>query len=131
MHRILIVDDNPTFRSMLKEILVARFPSTTIEQEPDGTDLISRIDVFHPDIVFMDIRLPGENGLGLTRKIKVNHPEITVIILTGYDFPEYRHAATQSKADYFITKDSSTQDFLALVESILTQKQSDHQKRPS
>jgi DNA-binding NarL/FixJ family response regulator len=122
MCRTLIVEDNATFRQMLKEILYARFPTMTIEEEPDGCDLFPKIDTFHPRIVFMDIRLPGENGLELTRKIKMNYPDITVVILTSYDLPEYRQAARQSKADHFVTKDSPTQDFLALVESILLAK---------
>jgi DNA-binding NarL/FixJ family response regulator len=124
MHKTLIVEDNATFRQMLKEILVTRFPNMEIAEEPDGGELFSKIDALHPNIVFMDIRLPGENGLELAKKIKVNHPEIIVIILTSYDLPEYRQAARLSKADHFVTKDSPTQDFLALVESILLTKNS-------
>lgn len=122
MCRTLIVEDNATFRQMLKEILYTRFPAMTIEEEPDGSDLFPKIDTFHPRIVFMDIRLPGENGLELARKIKMNYPDITVVILTSYDLPEYRQAARHSKADHFVTKDSPTHDFLALVESILLAK---------
>jgi DNA-binding NarL/FixJ family response regulator len=124
MHKTLIVEDNATFRQMLKEILVTRFPDMEIAEEPDGSELFSKIDALHPNIVFMDIRLPGENGLELAKKIKVNHPEIIVIILTSYDLPEYRQDARLSKADHFVTKDSPTQDFLALVESILLTKNS-------
>jgi DNA-binding NarL/FixJ family response regulator len=118
MFKTLIVEDSSTFRRMLKEILQARFPTIEIAQEPDGSELFSKLDAFHPDIVFMDIRLPGENGLELTQKIKMNYPDIIVVILTSYDLPEYRQAALQSKADHFVTKDSPTQNFLALVESL-------------
>ena len=89
-----------------------------IEEEPDGRELFSKLDTFHPDIVFMDIRLPGENGIELTKKIKTDYPDIIVVILTSYDLPEYRQAALQSKADHFVTKDSPTQIFLSLVESL-------------
>jgi len=119
MGKILIVEDNTVFRQMLKEILYARFPRITIREEPDGHQLLPTVDAFRPNIIFMDIRLPGENGLELAQKIKKSYPEIVVVILTSYDLPEYRQAATQSKADHFVTKDSPTQDFLALVESIL------------
>ena len=122
MCKTLIVEDNPTFRQMLKEILYSRFPTMDIAEEPDGSELFSKIETFHPSIIFMDIRLPGENGLVLTQKIKMNYPDVTVIILTSYDLPEYRQAARQNKADHFVTKDSPTQDFLALVESILLAK---------
>jgi two-component system, NarL family, response regulator DegU len=119
MSKTLIVEDNATFRQMLKEILVTRFPAMEIAEEPDGNELFGKIDAFHPSIIFMDIRLPGENGLELAKKVKMNYPEIIVIILTSYDLPEYRQAARLSKADHFVTKDAPTQDFLALVESIL------------
>jgi DNA-binding NarL/FixJ family response regulator len=118
MCNALIVEDNATFRQMIKEVLQIRFPTMKIEEEPDGSGLFSKMDAFHPDIVFMDIRLPGENGLELTKKIKMIHPDVTVVILTSYDLPEYRQAALQSKADHFVSKDSKTSDFVALVESI-------------
>ena len=118
MCKTLIVEDNAIFREMIKDVLHSRFPAMKIEEEPDASELFSKMDAFHPDIVFMDIRLPGENGLELTKKIKMNYPDIIVVILTGYDLPEYRQAALQSKADYFITKDSPTQTFLALVETL-------------
>jgi DNA-binding NarL/FixJ family response regulator len=118
MCKTLIVEDSAAFREMIKEILHSRFPEMKIEEEPDGSELFSKMDAFHPDIVFMDIRLPGENGLELTKKIKIMYPDVTVVMLTSYDLPEYRQAARQSKADYFVSKDSQTSDLLGLVESI-------------
>ena len=111
MCKTLIVEDNVTFRQMLKESLRFRFPTMEIEEEPDGRHLFNKIDSFHPKIVFMDIRLPGENGLELTKKIKKNYPDIIIVILTSYDLPEYRQAARESMADYFVPKGSSIQHF--------------------
>jgi DNA-binding NarL/FixJ family response regulator len=64
----------------------------------------------------MDLRLPGENGLELTKKIKAQYPGIIIVILTNYDLPEYREAAYQCGADHFVSKDS----FLSIIGSILT-----------
>ena len=55
MCKTLIVEDNVTFRQMLKESLCSRFPTMEIEEEPDGRDLYNKIDSFRPKIVFMDI----------------------------------------------------------------------------
>jgi len=67
----------------------------------------------------MDIRLPGENGLEVTKKIKMRHPDVKVIILTGHDLPEYREASLRY-ADYFFSKDSSTtESILRIVRSVL------------
>ena len=85
----------------------------------DGREALLQVETLHPNLIFMDIRLPGENGIQLTQKIKARYPNITVIILTGYDLAEYREASFQY-ADYFFSKDSvATQNILTLVESIL------------
>jgi DNA-binding NarL/FixJ family response regulator len=57
----------------------------------------------------MDIRVPGETGLGLTKKIKAIYPDVTIFILTSYDTPECREAASRCGADRFIAKDSLNQ----------------------
>ncbi len=120
MCKTLIVEDNPSFRQLLKGILDSRFPSMEIFEDPDGKEVLQKVDSLRPDLIFMDIQLPGENGLQLAKKIKGIDPNVTIIILTSYDIPEYREAAFQSGANHFITKNSSTREFLALVESILS-----------
>jgi DNA-binding NarL/FixJ family response regulator len=121
MKRILIVEDSTIFRTLLKETLHSRFPSMEIFEAADGGEAMQKINGHPPDIVFMDIRLPGENGLDLTAKIKAKYPDVVVIILTSYDTPEYREAAVQAKTNYFLSKGSSSKEgILTLVESILT-----------
>ena len=103
--KTLIVEDNVSFRQTLWEILSARFPSMSIEEAGDGAEALQKADLFAPDLVFMDIKLPGENGLQLTRKIKAKYPEVVVIVLTSYDFPEYREEAFHNGADRYFVKD--------------------------
>ena len=104
--RTLIVEDNETFRKTFREVLCKKFPSMVVEEAMDGVEATKKVETFMPDLVFMDIRLPGETGLELTKKIKVSHPEIHIIILTDYNLPEYRKAAFDSGADDFIVKGS-------------------------
>ena len=118
--RILIVDDSALFRQTLKEILHVRFASIDIDEATDGEEAKQKIKTSPPDLIFMDINLPGENGLVLTQKIKVRYPNIIITLLTGWDLPEYREASIQSKADYLFFKASATQEkMFALVESVL------------
>ncbi len=118
--RTLIVEDNPLFRQTIADIIATQFPSIVLEEAADGKTALEKIEDAAPDLVFMDIKLPGENGLHLTEHIKRKHPEIVVAVLTSYDWPEYREAAYKFGANYFIMKGSSTnQEIVELIESVL------------
>lgn len=119
MLKILIVEDNTIYRQIIKDNLYLDVPSIIIEEAADGIEAMKKIDDFLPHLIFMDIKLPGENGLELTRKIKISHPHIAVIVLTSYDLPEYRQAALDYGASAFITKDSfSIEAVQSLLESM-------------
>ena len=121
MLKTLIVDDSATFRKTFKEALCELFPFMLIKEAPDATKALRKIKAFLPDLIFMDIRLPGESGLELTRRIKASHPEIAVIILTAYDLLEYREAAYNGGADAFIPKSSlNLTDIAALIKSVFS-----------
>ncbi len=104
--RILIVEDNGLFRQTLRESLQMSFPGVVIDEVKNGVEALQRVKAFFPDLILMDIRLPGESGLGLTRKIKTVYPDIIIFILTSYDTPECREAAFRYGADHFIAKES-------------------------
>ncbi len=117
--RVLIVEDSTLFRQLFKKTLLDRFQSVEIYEASNGEEALLQVETLRPDLIFMDIRLPGENGLRLTQRIKARYPSIIVVILTGYDLPEYQEAASQH-ADYFFAKDSSTmENIFTLVESVL------------
>ncbi len=117
--KTLIVEDNVSFRQYFKENLQIRFPSMVIEEVGDGNEVLPKVEVLCPALIFMDIRLPGENGLQLTKKIKKSHSDIKIVILTSYDLPEYREAAFQYGANSFMTKDSlNWGEIDALIKSI-------------
>ncbi len=123
MFRTMLVEDNSSFRQLIKNDLQSQFPSMNITEAGDGVEAFQKIDVHSPNLIFMDIKLPGENGLELTRKIKADHSDIIVIILTSYDLPEYQEAAMSCKANYFLSKGSiGTGEISKLVKSILLEK---------
>ena len=123
MFKALLVEDSSSFRLLLKNSLQDLFPSMEIIEAADGVEAFQRIDGNTPDLIFMDVRLPGENGLELTRRIKADNPNITIIILTSYDLPEYREEAIRCKADHFFSKDAlRTEEIFTLVKSILLTK---------
>ena len=119
--KIILVEDDDNFRLMLKKLIQGRFPHTAIEEAREGNEAMEKIAALDPDLIFMDIRLPKENGLVLTKKIKELYPQAQVIILTGFDLPEYREAALESGASFFASKqNSSAKDILDFVNMALS-----------
>ena len=106
--KILLVEDNVSFRRVLRQGLDEFFPCVIIGEAGDGEEALRKIETLLPSLIFMDIDLPGEDGLELTRKIKATHPETPIIILTSYDLPEYRQLAYERGANNFLVKGSST-----------------------
>jgi DNA-binding NarL/FixJ family response regulator len=119
----MLVEDNTSFRQVVKNNLQDQFPSMDIIEAADGVEAFQKIDSHPPNLILMDITLPGENGLELTRKIKADYPGVTIIILTSHDSPEYREAAIRCRANYFLSKGSiATDEILELVRSIILGK---------
>jgi DNA-binding NarL/FixJ family response regulator len=86
MFKILIVEDHLIFRQLLRYILKELFPSMVIKEAAKGVKAMRKVDSLCPDLIFMDIRLPRENGLELTRRIKIKYPDLRIAILTSADF---------------------------------------------
>jgi DNA-binding NarL/FixJ family response regulator len=123
MFKTMLIEDNSPFRSVFKEGLKSRFPSMTITEAVNSEEALTEIGALSPHLIFMDIRLPGENGLELTRRIKTDHPEIIIIIFTSHNIPEYLEAAARYKDDYFLSKSSvATEEIFKLVKIILLEK---------
>ncbi len=119
MLRVLIVEDNHSFREIFRSELYDHFPSIAIEVAESGEEALQKIGRASFHLTFVDIRLPGMNGLQLTQKCKKDFPKTYIAILTSYDLPEYREAALRYGADRFFVKSSLKWDEVAaFVESI-------------
>ena len=114
------VEDSPDFRQEISWILRANFPSIDIIEAGDGEEVWRKIDGFHPNLVLMDLKLPGVDGLRLTKEIKARYSNLTVVILSSHDLPEYRLAALAYGASSYIAKGSgSIDELLTLIKDSL------------
>jgi two-component system NarL family response regulator len=104
--RILIVEDNSLFRLYFGQFLRILWPDILIDEACDGYHVTELVEKLNPGIIFMDIDLPGANGIVLTKKIKSTHPQIPVVIVTSHDQPEYFEAAKAAGADHYFQKDA-------------------------
>ncbi len=121
MFKILIIDPNDPFRQSLKKVLMHRFPFLDIQEASDVIDGMDKVNTYDPNLIFLEIHLPAQSGLDLARRIKSDHPDIVIVILTGYDLPEYQTAAEESGVEHLVPKDDWTgEDMIALVQSIIT-----------
>jgi DNA-binding NarL/FixJ family response regulator len=123
---VLLVEDSSTFRKSLKEMLALRFPGIEIGEASDCDEALQKLEETNPDLIFVDIALPGRNGLELTKIIKETDSGAEVVILTSNDIPEYRTAALSSGASHFFTKGNTGSDERAnLVRSVFRQRGKD------
>jgi DNA-binding NarL/FixJ family response regulator len=123
MFSVLVIENNEFFRKSFAGMLKSHIPALTIEETGDGSEAIEKIDSNVPDIIFLDIRLPGKNGLELTKEIKTRYPETKIGIFSNLDLPEYRMSVSRCGADYFLNKSSlSCTEIVALIEDLVVSK---------
>jgi len=120
----LLVEDNELFRSALAKVIEDHFPEIRIEQAANGFEAMRQVRDHEPDIIFMDLNLPGESGMKLTEAIKARPRDTAIVILTSYDLAEYRQAAFRSGADCFISKSSATcmEEVLARIQGAFARR---------
>jgi DNA-binding NarL/FixJ family response regulator len=123
--RVLIADDQQLVRAGLRMILEAQPEITVIAQAADGEEAVRLTRRHRPDVVLMDIRMPGMDGIEATRRI-VEPPAASsagspprVVILTTFDLDEYVYAALQVGACGFLLKDVSPERLVAAVRTVV------------
>jgi len=115
---LLIVDDNEMFRNIFRSSLMQHLDTIDIREAGSAERALAEILDAPPFLIFVDIQLPKENGLQLTRKIKHLYPKTIVIVCTTFDSNEYRKAAYRAGADYFVSKSAiEVKELIKLIES--------------
>lgn len=121
MLKILIIDPNLPFQQSLQKFLVKHFSYIDVEVAADGDEGLEKLEASRPDLILLEIHLPDRSGLKLARRIKSEHPEVIIALLTSYDLPEYQTAAKECGIEYVVPKDDCTgDDIVALVRSMVS-----------
>jgi DNA-binding NarL/FixJ family response regulator len=116
--RILLVDDQPLLRTGFKLILEAEHDLTIVGEAGDGAAAVEATRTLMPDVVLMDIRMPGMDGIEATRRIVRDHAaphDPRVLILTTFDLDEYVIEAVRAGASGFLLKDAPPEDLIAAI----------------
>ncbi len=113
--RVLLADDQPLVRAGLR-VLMADTPDLVVVGEAaDGDQAVARVDALRPDVVVMDVRMPGVDGIEATHRITAAHPAVRVLMLTTFDDDAYVHGSLRAGASGFVVKDMALEDILAAV----------------
>ena len=110
--RVLIVDDQPPFREAVKVVfeLLDRFD--VIGEAGSGEEALSLVTELHPDLVVMDINLPGMNGVDATREVTTAHPDIVVVLVSTYEANALPRGAASCGALAYIHKEQFDPDLV-------------------
>ena len=115
MVRVLICDDQAVVCEGLRAILSASKQVEVVGVAYDGEQGVTLADELHPDVVMMDLKMPGMNGIRATREIHQRHPEIKVLVLTTYDFDDWVLEAMRSGAAGYLLKDSPRETLISAI----------------
>lgn len=118
MYTILLVDDSHDVRKMLSGLVLKHFKDVIIVEAADGVEANAAIAEQLPDLILMDVGLPGTNGIELTKQIKEKYSNLPIAIFTNHDYPEYKKKAFENGADFYLSKkDSTEKDIVHLIQN--------------
>ncbi len=115
--RVLVVDDDPTLREVVSEYL--RRAGLDVAEAADGLAALDLAAVAAPDLVVLDLMLPGIDGLEVCRRLRAAHPDVAVVMLTARGEEEDRIAGFEVGADDYVVKPFSPRELTLRVQSVL------------
>lgn len=115
---ILLVDDQEMIRLGFRMVLEAEPDMTVVGEAADGHAAIAQAASLAPDLVLMDIRMPGLDGIAATEAIVREHPLTRVLVLTTFDLDEYAFGAIRAGASGFLLKDVQRHEMIAAVRAV-------------
>jgi len=116
--RILLVDDHPVVLEGIRMFLSSYEHIEIVGEFSNGEDAIENVTPLLPDVVLMDIHLPGMTGLEAARRIRKIHPDVKVLMITAYEDKEYILQTVQAGAHGCVMKNASPEELITAIENI-------------
>jgi DNA-binding NarL/FixJ family response regulator len=116
--RVLLVDDHAILREGVHALLAREPDILVVGEAEDGGQALERVEELRPDVVIMDIVMPGMNGLEATRLLRERHPEVRTLILSMYDDQEYVVQIIQAGACGYVLKRVVTEDLVRAIHEV-------------
>lgn len=116
--RVFIVDDHPVVRQGVRSILANHADLEVVGEAENAAGLFASIEPLRPDVVLLDIRMPGQNGIETTQRLKREWPALKVIILTTYEEDEFLFGAVGAGADGYLLKSASNEVLASAIRQV-------------
>ncbi|MFD5337151.1 response regulator [Streptomyces hawaiiensis] len=120
MTTVLIADDQPLQRFGSRMLLESQDDMTVVGEAANGSEAVRMASELHPDVVLMDIRMPGLDGIEATRRITAAGDRTRILIVTTFDLDEYAYAGLRAGASGFLVKDAQPEELLAGIRAVAT-----------
>ena len=119
MIKVMIADDQELMRQSLSILLQSKSDIEIAGLCKDGNEVLTQVEKSQPDVILMDVRMPGMDGVTCTRKIKEKHPHIHIIVLTTFDDDEYIYDALKYGADSYLLKGVSLDELYQAITTVM------------
>lgn len=120
MTTVLITDDQPLQRFGFRMLLESQDDMTVLGEAANGSEAVRMTAELNPDVVLMDVRMPGLDGIEATRRITAAGDRTRVLILTTFDLDEYAYAGLRAGASGFLVKDAQPEELLSGIRAVAT-----------
>ena len=116
--KVVVADDHTILRQGIKALLDNQEGIEVVGEAKDGREAIKTIEELLPDVILMDIAMPGLNGLEATRRIKKKFPKVKVVVLTMHANEEYIFQILNAGADGYLVKETAFQDLISAINAV-------------
>ncbi|MFE5368626.1 response regulator [Streptomyces mirabilis] len=113
--RVVLADDQQLIRTALRMVIADIEDVEVVGEAADGEEAVTRTEELRPDVVVMDIRMPGVDGIEATRRITTGAGESRIVVLTTFDDDEYVYGALRAGASGFLVKDMALDDIIGAI----------------
>jgi DNA-binding NarL/FixJ family response regulator len=116
--RILLADDHPVVRQGLKTLLEGQSGWEVVGEASDGLEALNKADSLRPDVMVLDVTMPGMNGLEACRLLRQRTPDVEILFVTQHDSPQMMREALDAGARGYVVKSNAARDLLEAVKSV-------------
>ncbi|MCT9104400.1 response regulator transcription factor [Streptomyces mirabilis] len=113
--RVVLADDQQLIRTALRMVIADIEDMEVVGEAADGEEAVTRTEELRPDVVVMDIRMPGVDGIEATRRITTGAGESRIVVLTTFDDDDYVYGALRAGASGFLVKDMAMDDIIGAI----------------